>query len=120
MSSDTSTLSEDASKQLLRAYGLVTPPERLAQTAQEAVAAATELGFPVVVKLAGDRIAHKTERGLVRLGLVDAAAVTAAATELLGAATAADGDVALLVAPMVRGNRELIAGMVRDPQFGPT
>ena len=42
----------------------------------------------------------------------------AAATDLLAAATAADGDVSLLVAPMVAGNRELIAGVVRDPQFG--
>jgi acetyl-CoA synthetase (ADP-forming) len=114
-----STLSEDASKALLRAYGLVTPEERTAPTPDAAAAAATELGFPVVVKLAGDRIAHKTERGLVRLGLVDAHAVAAAGRELLEAATAADGDVTLLVAPMVRGNRELIAGLVRDPQFGP-
>lgn len=114
------TLSEDASKELLRAFGLVTPEERLVPTPQEAVTAATAIGFPVVVKLAGDHIAHKTERGLVRLGLTDADAVATAGRELLGAATGADGRVALLVAPMVRGNRELIAGMVRDPQFGPT
>jgi acetyltransferase len=113
-----STLSEDASKALLRAYGLVTPEERIAGTPDDAAAAARELGFPVVVKLAGDRIAHKTERGLVRLGLTDAHAVAAAGRELLAAATAADGDVALLVAPMVRGHRELIAGLVRDRQFG--
>ena len=118
--SGTSTLSEDASKALLRAYGLVAPAERLVATPDAAASAATALGFPVVVKLAGDRIAHKTERGLVRLGLGDAAAVTAAGRDLLDAATDADGDVALLVAPMVRGNRELIAGMVRDPQFGAT
>jgi acetyl-CoA synthetase (ADP-forming) len=54
----------------------------------------------------------------VRLGLVDDAAVRAAATELLAAARADDGPVELLVAPMVRGSRELIAGLVRDPQFG--
>ena len=116
----TSTLSEAASKSLLRAYGLVTPEEHLAGSPEESAAAASAIGFPVVVKLAGERIAHKTERGLVRLGLTDADAVAAAARELLGAATEADGDVALLIAPMVRGNRELIAGMVRDPQFGPT
>jgi acetyltransferase len=116
----TSTLSEDASKQLLRAYGLVTPPERIAATPDEAAAAAIATGFPVVLKLAGEHIAHKTERGLVRLGLGDADAVATAGRELMNAATDADGDVALLVAPMVRGNRELIAGMVRDPQFGPT
>ena len=46
--------------------------------------------------------------------------MSAAAGELLGAATPADGEVDLLVAPMIRGNRELIAGVLRDPQFGPT
>ncbi|MCU1396984.1 MAG: putative acyl-CoA synthetase, partial [Acidimicrobiales bacterium] len=78
------------------------------------------LGFPVVVKLCGDAIAHKTERGLVKLRLADSAAVAAAATELLGKATTEDGDVSLLVAPMISGNRELIAGLLRDPQFGAT
>jgi acetyltransferase len=85
-----------------------------------AAAAAAEIGFPVVAKLCGDGIAHKTERGLVRLGLADADAVEAAAADLLAAATPDDGDVSVLVAPMVRGTRELIAGMARDPQFGPT
>ena len=68
----------------------------------------------------GERIAHKTERGLVRLGLADAAAVERAATELLAAITPDDGAVDLLVAPMIAGSRELIVGLVRDPQFGPT
>ena len=89
-------------------------------TAPEAGAAAAALGFPVVVKLCGDAIAHKTERGLVKLRLGDAAAVVAAGDELLGKATVADGDVSLLIAPMIAGNRELIAGLLRDPQFGAT
>ena len=84
-----------------------------------AVTAAMAMGLPVVAKLCGDAIAHKTERGLVRLSLQSADDVRAAATDLLAAATAADGDVELLVSTMVRGDRELIAGMVRDPQFGP-
>jgi acetyltransferase len=84
------------------------------------VSAASELGFPVVVKLGGDAIAHKTERGLVRLRLNDAAAVETAANELLAAARPEDGDVHLLVAPMIAGTRELIAGFLVDPQFGPT
>ena len=115
-----STLSEVASKSLLATYGLVTPGERVVDAPDAAVEAATEIGFPVAVKLTGEAIAHKTERGLVRLGLSDTAAVSAAAAELLGAATQDDAAVALLVSPMVRGNRELIAGLVRDPQFGPT
>ncbi|MDQ1511985.1 MAG: hypothetical protein QOG50_3829, partial [Actinomycetota bacterium] len=93
--------------------------ERTAGDADGAVTAADTIGYPVVVKLCGDAIAHKTERGLVRLGLHDAASVRAAAEELLAAVRPDDGAVELLVAPMARGARELIAGLVRDPQFGP-
>jgi acyl-CoA synthetase (NDP forming) len=114
------TLSETASKQLLATYGLPVPDEREVTGASAAAEAASDIGFPVVAKLCGDAIAHKTERGLVRLRLADAGSVSAAAQELLDAATPDDGAVSVLVAPMVSGNRELIAGMLRDPQFGPT
>jgi acyl-CoA synthetase (NDP forming) len=114
------TLSEAASKALLRGHGVPLLDEREVATTPEAVVAAAELGHPVVVKLCGDAIAHKTERGLVKLGLTDATAVEHAAEALLAAATPADGEVSLLVAPMVKGTRELIAGVSRDPQFGPT
>ncbi len=113
------TLSEAASKSLLRAAGVPLADERRVGTPAEASTAAAQLGFPVVVKLNGEAIAHKTERGLVKLRLADRGAVEAAAAELLGKATPDDGAVDLLVAPMVAGNRELIAGVVRDPQFGP-
>ena len=112
------TLSEAASKALLRAAGVPMADEREVQTAREAALAASEIGFPVVAKLCGDAIAHKTERGLVRLKLTDVVAVERAAQELLAAATAQDGEVTVLIAPMVQGNRELIVGVVRDPQFG--
>lgn len=114
------TLSEADSKALLASHGVPMPVERVVATAAEAGAAAAEVGFPVVAKLCGDAIAHKTERGLVRLRLGDAAAVEAAAAELLAAATPEDGAVGVLVAPMVHGNRELIAGLHADPQFGMT
>ncbi len=113
------TLSEHASKALLLQYGVPIAAERLVRSASEARAAAGEIGFPVVVKLCGDAIAHKTERDLVRLGLRDADAVASAAEELLAKARPEDGEVGLLVAEQVRGSRELIAGLVRDPQFGP-
>jgi acyl-CoA synthetase (NDP forming) len=113
------TLSEAASKRLLARYGIPVLDERTAVDADGAVAAADALGYPVVVKLCGDAITHKTERGLVRLALHDAAAVRGAAVELLAAVHPDDGAVDLLVAPMARGARELIAGLVRDPQFGP-
>lgn len=114
------TLSEADSKALLASHGLPAADERVVRSSPEAADAATELGFPVVVKLGGDSIAHKTERGLVRLGLGDAVAVRVAADDLLAAATEDDGEVHLLVAPMVKGNRELIAGLHHDPQFGMT
>ncbi|CAB4640103.1 MAG: hypothetical protein F2612_04680 [Actinobacteria bacterium] len=115
-----STLSEAASKELLATYGVPFAPEHKVFGTDEAVTAATALGFPVVAKLGGDKIAHKTERGLVRLRLNDAAAVHQAATELFAAATPDDGEVHVLVAPMVSGTRELIAGLLVDQQFGPT
>lgn len=116
----TRTLSEASSKALLAEHGVPVLDERTVANAAEATKAARQLGFPVVAKLCGDNVAHKTERGLVRLGLHDAVAVEQAAAELLSSATPADGDVGVLVAPMVQGTRELIAGVARDPQFGPT
>ncbi len=112
------TLSEPESKALLAGYDVSCVPDALVTTASDAAVAATTFGFPVVVKLAGDGIAHKTERGLVRLSLADEDAVVAAGDELLAAATPEDGDVGLLVMPMLRATRELIAGIHDDPQFG--
>jgi succinyl-CoA synthetase beta subunit len=114
------TRSEADSMRLLASYGVPVVDERVVATPREAGEAAAELGPPVVVKLCGPAIAHKTERGLVRLNLGGTAAVEAAAAELLAAATPEDGVVELLVARMVRGSRELIAGFNRDPQFGAT
>ena len=120
MPETTQTLSETASKALLSGYGVPVVDERIVETADAAREAAAELGFPVVCKLGGDAIAHKTERGLVRLDLGDGAAVHRAATELLDAARPEDGPVHLLVAPMLGARRELIAGLATDPQFGMT
>jgi acetyl-CoA synthetase (ADP-forming) len=114
-----STLSEADSRTLVAAAGVTVSRWATADDADNAAVAAEEMGFPVVVKLCGDAIAHKSERGLVRLSLTSADDVRGAATELLGAATESDGDVELLVSTMVSGDRELIAGLVRDPQFGP-
>jgi acetyltransferase len=113
------TLSEADSKRLIARFGVPVLDEETASSPDQAIAAAERIGFPVVAKLCGAAIAHKTERGLVRLGLRDADSVRAAATDLLGAAMPDDGAVEVLVAPMVRGSRELIAGLLRDPQFGP-
>ena len=94
---------------LLDSYGIPLVPERIAGSADDAVAAARELGFPVVVKtaLAG---AHKTDVGGIALDVEDDAAVRAA-VERIGAP--------VLVQPMVKGGAELLAGIVQDPVFGP-
>ena len=114
-----STLPERDSLRMVARYGIPVVEERRAADADAAVAAARQLGYPVVVKLHGDAVAHKTERGLVRLGLTTGDAVREAALELLAAARPDDGAVDLVVAPMVTGTRELIAGVHTDAQFGP-
>ena len=114
------TLSEADSKALLARHGVPFAPELLVGDPSAAARAATEVGLPVAVKLCGEHIAHKTERGLVRLGLADPDAVAAATAELLAAARPEDEATGVLVAPMVSGARELIAGIAVDEQFGPT
>lgn len=114
------TMSEALSKQLLTPFGFPFAVEAVVATPSEAANAADEMGYPVVAKLNGDSIAHKTERGLVKLKLADRAAVEHAATDLLAMATPDDGEVQLLIAKMIDGKRELIVGMVHDPAFGNT
>jgi succinyl-CoA synthetase beta subunit len=116
----THTLSEADSKALLAPFGVPFLDERLVDSPDEAAAAAAAIGAPVVVKLCGDGIAHKTERGLVRLGLGSPDEARAAAADLFAAARPDDGPVQVLVAPMVKATRELIAGLNVDAQFGPT
>ncbi len=111
-------LSESESKALLAGFGVPCSPERLAADADAAAEAAEVLGFPVVAKLSAAGLAHKTERGLVRLNLRAPDEVRDAAADLLAAARPDDGEVSVLVAPMVRGVRELIAGVHDDAQFG--
>ena len=113
-----SALSEHASKELLARYDIPFAREELVESADAAAAAAARIGYPVAIKLCGDGIAHKTERNLVRLNASDVTAVKIAAAELLALARPEDGEVGLLVAEMVSGSRELIAGLVRDPQLG--
>lgn len=115
--SDQAALSEHEAKELLAGFGVPVSRETVVQTADQAVAAAAEIGHPTVLKLCGAAILHKTEIGGVKLGLVGDDAVRVAAIELLEAGP--DG-AELLVAEQVAGNRELIAGVTIDPQFGPT
>jgi acetyl-CoA synthetase (ADP-forming) len=114
----TRTLSEADSALLLSRYGVPMTESRRARTPDEAVDAARALGGKVAVKLNGGGIAHKTERRLVRLGCSGDDDVREAATSLLAARADTDGDADLLVARMVSGSRELVAGVVADAQYG--
>lgn len=110
-------LDEWQAKALLAGYGIAVPEGGVARSEDEAAAIARQLGCPVVVKAIGPRISHKTERGLVALDLCGDEAVRAAVRSLL--ALTEDQDAVLLVERMVRGARELMVGMKRDPLFGP-
>lgn len=112
------TLSEAASKQLLMPFGVPFAQERECSTQAQAIEAANQIGYPVVIKLSGKHIAHKTERGLVRLNITDAMKAEQACIDLMALVTSADGAVSFLVAEMVKGDRELIVGIINDPQFG--
>lgn len=100
----------------LARYGLPTVRRHRASSVEAAVAAADELGYPVVVKGLSPDVSHKTEAGLVRTGIADASALRRAAAELLATGLAPE----LLVAQHVRADLELLVGFRRDEQFGPT
>ncbi|PTH86641.1 pimeloyl-CoA synthetase [Streptomyces sp. A244] len=114
-------LSEHAAKQLLRAYGIRVPREQLVTSAAAAVRAAGLVGYPVVMKASGARIAHKTELGLVKVGLTSASQVRDAYRELTDIAryedVALDG---VLVCQMVEQGVEMVVGVAHDDLFGPT
>ncbi|MER5182545.1 acetate--CoA ligase family protein [Streptomyces sp. NPDC002896] len=115
------TLSEHDSKQLLASYGIPVTSDRLAQSAEEAVKAAEEIGFPVVLKVTGAAISHKSEIGGVLLDLRDGPAVREAFDKLAqAAARVAPGDQAeVLVSEFVSGGVELVLGLSRDLEVGP-
>ena len=113
-------LSPAAVVELLGYFGLPLIGTRVVRDAEEAVAAAGELGFPVALKASATGLVHKTDAGGVRLGLADPEAVRAAAAEIEQAvARAGLGLDGLVVQPMVPTGVELIVGVVHDHSFGP-
>jgi acyl-CoA synthetase (NDP forming) len=112
-----SALTEAEAKQLLGHFGVPVVDEKVAGSGAEAADVAERMGFPVVVKGLGAKLTHKTERGLVRLGVGDRQQVLEAARAI--AAEAGAELEGFLVQPMLAGRREFVAGLIRDPQFGP-
>jgi len=115
-------INEAEAKRLLAAAGVPFAPERVAHTRDEAIAAANEIGFPVVLKILSADIAHKSEAGGVVLGLrsVDEVAVAFDAMMARVAARAPRARLeGALVARMIEGGVETVIGVKRDPVFGP-
>src|SRR5437764_2116517 len=111
---DNSTLSEHESKQLLAAYGIAVTREEVVTSASAAVKAAAALGYPVVLKASSAALTHKSDRGLVHVGLASAKAVRDRYPEI-----APHSDGAVLVSEMVQGGNECVVGVTQDELFGP-
>lgn len=110
------SLDEYDSKKLLAAYGVPISEEGLAHSAEEAVTIALAIGYPVAVKGCSPDFAHKTGQGLIHLGLKKEEDIRVA---YLAVAEAAGYEIPVIVSKMIPGQRELMAGMVRYPAFGP-
>lgn len=107
------TMDEYQAGEILCAYGIPLAKRILAGTPEEAVEAAEKMGYPVVLKGLDPEIQHKTEKGLVRLGLETKVLVSGAAAEILEKAEK------VMVMEMVASDREFMAGMTRFPGFPP-
>jgi acetate---CoA ligase (ADP-forming) len=116
LNSRTGPLDEHLSKEILRTGGIPTVPEEIAADAARAEEAAAALGYPIVMKGLIPGGIHKTELGLVRLGISDSRAVRATFAGLM---EKMKGRGSVLVQKQLPGKVELILGLLRDPQFGP-
>lgn len=103
---------------LLKHYGVRVVDEFVATSPEQAVKQARKLGFPVVLKVISDDIIHKTERGCVKLNLVNEQEVRTAYSQIMRNAGRARVE-GVLVQKMVRPGTELIVGGKKDEQFGP-
>ncbi len=111
------TLSEFDSKKVLDAYAIPVTKELVTKNLSEAVKFADEIGYPVVLKGSSSTLTHKTELNLIELNIQDRDGLERAykALEERGG-DQLDG---ILVQQMIKGDREFVAGLIRDPQFGP-
>ena len=118
----TREVAENESKEILEAYGFVTPKGSIATTAEQAASIAGQLGFHVVLKIWSPDILHKSDVDGVQIGLTSAKAVKDAFDLMMYRIPKKLPDaniLGVLVQEMCRGGREVILGMKRDPHFGP-
>ena len=117
-----SFLDSGAAEKLIAAYGIPTAPIRLARTEAEAVEIAEKLGFPVVLKVASPDISHKSDIGGVLLDVKSTEDVRTGYRKVAASARLVKPEARLggvQVQRMISGGQEVIAGAMRDPQFGP-
>jgi len=115
-------LLEYEAEEILAEYGLDVAPALLARNPEEAVSFASEVGWPVVLKVMSPRIIHKTEAGVVMVGIGGVEELCRAWEKLIKNAAAYDSAAEIkgvLVQKMIPGGKEVIVGASRDPQFGP-
>jgi acyl-CoA synthetase (NDP forming) len=112
------TLTEAEAKKILKQYGVPVVEEISVAAIRDLEAAAEKMGYPLVLKGLGARLTHKTERGLVKLNIKNKEEVNSAALYIKDAAGSdLEG---FLLQPMLEGEREFVAGLFHDDQFGPT
>jgi len=115
--SSSKSIMEDEAKKIFNLFHIPVVEEKKAAGVNQVLDACREFGFPVVLKGIGANILHKTESGLVRVGLASEDQVREAVLQMK---TAVEDDLEVfLVQPVVSGKREFVAGMFKDPQFGP-
>jgi acetyl-CoA synthetase (ADP-forming) len=110
------TLSEYESSLVIKSADVDVAPAALARTRNEAGQMAEKLGYPVVMKGCSAELAHKTEAGMVKLNVGNSDEAVRVFDELMGKIKGLDG---VLIQKMVKGSREFVIGLSRDPQFGP-
>lgn len=110
-------LNEDEAKEIFRHLKMPVVEEKKVTTRDQVLKAGDELGYPLVLKGLGKDMLHKTEAGLVIVGIPSKARLEEA-VQTIEERGGADLE-AFLVQPMIQGKRELVAGMFRDAQFGP-
>ncbi len=111
------SIPEDEAKKIFALFNIPVVEETRETDIDQILSACRETGFPVVLKGISTNILHKTEKGLVRVGLNDESQVVNAVKEMN--ISAKDDIDAFLIQPVVSGKREFVAGMFKDPQFGP-
>jgi acetate---CoA ligase (ADP-forming) subunit beta len=112
-----SALSEYEAKQFLKTYQIPVTRERAVTNEEGLKTAIEEIGFPLVLKGCASTIAHKTGRGLIEVDIRNMAEALSAFQNIM--ANMIEEDSQVLVQEMINGQRELVVGLTRDPQFGP-